>query len=307
MNVFFDDGSAQPGTFADSYSGHENRIPDDSAFANMNIPGRDGPGKTTAGIPVRRCIAWILFPEVGMSCGLRGTKLIRIRIKRRVRTNQIHTGLVIALHCPDVAPVPRAVPHLVSKIVSIRTSRMNQRWDDIAAEVVSQARPTVVLERFHQNRLPENIHTHADQGDRGAQRQRARIRGLLFKSGNSEVRIYFDNTKLRRFSRANVPRLRSSGPHRYPCADAAGRDSPCGRRDRRREREHSPRHRLAAAGCFEIQHPQFRDTSFPWREAIDAEAFARTVRHSIMRSSLCERIGAFPRDRTASATNAREI
>ena len=114
-----------------------------------------------------------LVPPAGMSSGLRWTNVIRVGIERRVWTYQIHTGLIKAVECSDVSPVPRKVPHLVAKIVGIAADRMNQRWKDMAAEVVprsnrqyswSDFRRTVFLKTY------TPILTRATEGRSGKER-----------------------------------------------------------------------------------------------------------------------------------------
>ena len=205
-HVAVDDGALDPGMPADPHPRHQNALVDLAETVDADVGTQhaarhgaarhDAPGRDH-GI---QCLTAPL-PDFGEhEFRRRRLRLVRaqrpfriVQIEFRVHVTQIHVRFEVRVERPDVAPVLRRLLVLVVEAIGIDRHFVDQRGNDVLAEIMVRRLHRVGLERPHEHVGVEHIHAHRGKRQLRRSRNAVRVLRLLLEAGDPLVLVDGDN------------------------------------------------------------------------------------------------------------------
>ena len=212
QDVAVDDDTPQSGVASDADAGHQNRLLDLAEAVHADVRAEDAAHDAAAGDDAAarddRVERLPAAAPLGGKDELRRRRL-RLRgaqrpfgvveVELRVDLAQVHAGLEVRIQRSDVAPVLRGLFILVVEPVRVDRRGLNERRDDVLAEVVLAVLPRrIFLERAFQHVGAEDVNAHRRERRVGRARRGRRPLRLLLEADHPIGFVDADDAEARR-------------------------------------------------------------------------------------------------------------
>src|SRR2546421_6395906 len=134
-----------------------------------------------------------------------------VQVEFGIHLTQVHVGLEVRIERADVAPVLRRFLVLVVEAIRVHRGAMNQRRNDVLAEIMRRRFAGVRLELAHEHVGIEDIDAHRCQREVGRSRDRRGTGGLLGKAGDPLLFVDGYDTESRRVGDRHLNRREGDG------------------------------------------------------------------------------------------------